>query len=141
MSVRPKTAAEAGSTFHQNKANRRALERFEAALHRVRIELKKLPDALRYPLQSTHIDSQCEVSMAVCRKHPARHPGKPRRNSAGKKFAAAQALHLLSKHRLGADTNRRGSWCKLAAVLYGEKDADLSRYCRALRDGANPGAK
>jgi hypothetical protein len=125
----------------QNKQNRQTLVRFKAALRKLRGEFMKLPDALRHPLMSSQFDGHCAVWVEICDKLLARRPDKPRRNAASKRLAATQALRLLTKYDKPVETKRNGAWCKLAAVLYGEKNADLRRYCRALRDSANPGSK
>jgi hypothetical protein len=55
--------------------------------------------------------------------------GKPKPNADEKRLAAEAALHLLKMHGIGPTTT--GAFCKLAAVLYGDKSADLQHHCRA----------
>jgi hypothetical protein len=66
--------------------------------------------------------------------------GRPKPNSDEKHFAAEAALHLLKIHCIRPTTTKKGAFCKLAAVLYGDKTADLQYHCRAvLSRSANPG--
>ena len=58
--------------------------------------------------------------------------GKPKPNAYEKRQAAEAALHLLKMHGIDSTTTKTGAFCKLAAVLYGDKSADLQHHCRAV---------
>jgi hypothetical protein len=58
--------------------------------------------------------------------------GKPKPDAYEKRLAAEAALHLLKMHGIDSTTTKTGAFCKLAAVLYGDKSADLQHHCRAV---------
>jgi hypothetical protein len=132
------------ASLSESKKDRIVLKRFEAALHRLRHELEKLPDQLRFPLLSTGFDEHCRVWLDICKKlRQERRSTKPKRSDGfRKRCAAEQALILLRKCRSDVEirTVDDGRYRELAAVLYGKPDADLRRYCReqikAYRTGA-----
>lgn len=55
--------------------------------------------------------------------------GITRTTAYAKLLAAEAALHLCDEFRIKATTTKRGAFCRLAAVLYGVKDADLQKLC------------
>jgi hypothetical protein len=56
--------------------------------------------------------------------------------------AAALAAELLDSHgRPVTVTRMKSSFCRLAAVLFGDKRADLYPQCRAIREERNRGRK
>jgi hypothetical protein len=57
--------------------------------------------------------------------------GKPKPDAYEKRLAAKAALHLLKMHDIDPTTTKAGAFCKLAAVLYGDKSAYLQHHCRA----------
>jgi hypothetical protein len=57
--------------------------------------------------------------------------GKPKPNAYEKRQAAEAALHLLKMHDIDPTTTKTGAFCKLAAVLYGDKSSDLQYHCRS----------
>jgi hypothetical protein len=70
---------------------------------------------------------------------------KPKPNAEEKRLAAGAALHLLKVHGIDPTTTKTGVFCKLAAVLYGDKSADLQHHCRSalgraqMRSNNSPG--
>ena len=71
--------------------------------------------------------------------------GKPKPDAEEKRLAAEAALHLLKTHDIDPTTTKTGAFCKLAAVLYGDKSVDLQHHCRAelrraqIRNKNSPG--
>ena len=64
-------------------------------------------------------------------KAPARKT-KPSAND--KLLAAEAAVHLCDEFGVKLSATRTGTYCRLAAVLYGDKQADLQKHClRVLR--------
>ena len=55
--------------------------------------------------------------------------GITRTTAYAKLLAAEAALHLCDEFRIKPTTTKRGAFCRLAAVLYGVKDADLQKLC------------
>lgn len=49
-----------------------------------------------------------------------------------KRNAAEAALHLCSEFGIEPTITRTGTFCRLAAVLYGDKRADLQKHCIAV---------
>jgi hypothetical protein len=71
---------------------------------------------------------------AICESWEKSKLGKPKPDAFEKRLAAGAAFHLIKMHDIGPTTTKTGAFCKLAAVLYGDKTADLQHHCReALR--------
>jgi hypothetical protein len=62
-------------------------------------------------------------------------PGKAREPTPtilAKRWAAEAALHLCDEFEIEPTKTRNGSFCRLAAVLYGNKGYDLQKHCIAV---------
>jgi hypothetical protein len=61
----------------------------------------------------------------------------PRKNlkDHAKLLAAKAAFDLLEKQKLEAPLTRKGRWCRLAAILYGEPTTDFFHHCREVKRG------
>jgi len=129
----------------QNKEHGKKIGVFEAALKRLRAAISNLPDPLRYrALKDKGLDHSCQDWLAVCEHlRNDRDMNKPRRDDALLKRAAAeQAFRLLTYYNAeDIDASKAGRYCRLAAVLYLDPKADLSRYCREKIKLPEPGAK
>jgi hypothetical protein len=55
--------------------------------------------------------------------------GKPKPSAYAKRFAAEAALHLCDEFGVKLTKTKRGAFCRLAAVLYGDRRADLQKHC------------
>ena len=76
----------------------------------------------------------------ICEEWEKSKLGKPKPNADEKQQAAVAALYLLKKNNIDPTKTKTGIFCKLAAVLYGDKSADLQHHCRAvLSRRVNPG--
>ena len=53
------------------------------------------------------------------------------RSAHKKRLAAQEALWLMRKYRIDIVTTKGGTFCRLAALLYGKPRADLVNHCRA----------
>jgi hypothetical protein len=73
---------------------------------------------------------------AICDSWEKSKLGKPKPNAEEKRFAAEAALYLLKFHGMVPTTTKTGAFCRLAAVLYGDKSADLHYHCRVVLGGA-----
>jgi hypothetical protein len=129
----------------QNKEHGKKIGVFEAALKRLRAAINNLPDPLRdRALKDKALDHSCQDWLAVCKDlRNGRGINKPRRDDALlKRVAAEQAFRLLTYYKADdVDASRAGRYCRLAAVLYLDPKADLTRYCREKIKVAKPGAK
>jgi hypothetical protein len=65
--------------------------------------------------------------------------GRPDRTDFGKRRAAEAAARLLQTHNLPVKASRRGKFCRLAALIYGDEKADLFRQCRAYKQMTRSG--
>jgi hypothetical protein len=79
-----------------------------------------------------HLLRHLELLSAICESWEKSKLGKPKPSADDKRLAAEAALHLLKIHDVSATTSKTGAFCKLAAVLYGDKRADLQHHCRAV---------
>jgi hypothetical protein len=79
-----------------------------------------------------HLLRHLELLNAICESWEKSKLGKPKPNADEKRLAADAALHLLKIHGIDSTTTKTGAFCKLAAVLYGDKSADLQHQCRAV---------
>jgi hypothetical protein len=81
-----------------------------------------------------HLLRHLELLRAICESWEKSKLGKPKPDAYEKRLAAEAALHLIKMHDIDPTTTKAGAFCKLAAVLYGNKTADLQHHCRkALR--------
>ena len=65
-------------------------------------------------------------------KKPAR---KPKRSAIDKQLAAEAAVYLCDEFGVKPSATRTGPYCRLAAVLYGDKQADLQKHCQRVLSG------
>jgi hypothetical protein len=59
-------------------------------------------------------------------------PGTPKPRAHAKRFAAEAALHLCDEFGMKPSTTRGGAFRTLAAVLYGDRRADLQKHCQRV---------
>jgi hypothetical protein len=78
---------------------------------------------------------------AICESWEQSKLGKPKPDASEKRLAAEATLHLLEMYKINPITTKTGVFCKLAAVLYGDKGADLQYHCRAALRQARIRAK
>lgn len=50
-----------------------------------------------------------------------------------KLYAARRAALLLTAHNIPLKLTRKGDWCRLAAILWGEPEADFLHHCRLAK--------
>jgi len=87
-----------------------------------------------------HFLHHLQVLARICERWEKSKLGKPKPSANEKQLAAKAALILLRKYNIDPTTTKTGIFCRLAAVLYGDKDADLQHHCRlALSRSVNPG--
>jgi hypothetical protein len=114
------------------------------AANKVAVALRRLEDALK----SEHVtlkENRClpfdEIAIKFARERfeaaAKTKLGPPNRTDLGKKRAALAAARLLQKHNLPVKVSRDGKFCRLAALLYGDEEADLFRHCRAYKNDPN----
>jgi hypothetical protein len=92
-------------------------------------------NALPPDLRPLFADIDFKKHQDVCAELAA--PGKPKRDDYAKITAARQARLLLKKYGHPIKTTRGGTWERLAAILYGDKSADLFNQCRKLHGKQN----
>jgi hypothetical protein len=81
-----------------------------------------------------HLLRHLRLLHGICESWEKSKLGKPKPDAYEKRLAAGAALHLIKMHDIDPTTTKTGEFCKLAAVLYGDKTADLQHHCReALR--------
>jgi hypothetical protein len=143
------------SRLFGSKSSKKAAEQFSAALRKVRDLTKNLPEHLHFALFGDWVDRHAEVynghlkfAHAVARlmeasDQCARMPsGKPARSAYKKRLAAEEALRLLREYGARRVTvTKRSDFCRLAALLCGEPQADLQQQCRAELGKRRTGAK
>jgi hypothetical protein len=77
-----------------------------------------------------HLLRHLKLLHAICESWEKSKLGKPKPDAYEKRLAAGAALHLIKMHDVDPTTTKTGEFCKLAAVLYGDKTADLQHHCR-----------
>jgi len=77
----------------------------------------------------------------ICESWEKSMLGKPKPDAHEKRLAADAARHLLKAHNIDPTTSKKGTFCTLAAVLYGDKSAGLQHHCRAALSQAQIRAK
>jgi hypothetical protein len=124
------------------KANRKdgkiAAGRVAKALRRLEVVLKnKDLEAFvrdRFPLSESELRQWREHCEAITR---IKLPKPARRDGVEKQLAAAEAAFLLESHGLPLSVTRRGRFCRLAAVLFGDTRADLHHQCLDAKQARN----
>jgi hypothetical protein len=99
---------------------------FQAALKRLLTELNGLPPNLRSQLSRYQLDPEhCAAWKEICEEYP--RAGKPKPDAWLQRFVSACAHRLLIQ--LGKQIDLEGM-NRSAAILYGDRKADLRPYCR-----------
>jgi hypothetical protein len=146
----------------ESKQQKHFAKQYSAALRKVITMTRKAPTDLRVPaviavvmpqlgidkeaFDHEHLLRHLELLNWICEAYEKSKLGKPKPNADEKRLAAEAALQLLKMHGIAPTTTKTGAFCKLAAVLYGDKDADLQHHCRRslsraqIRDKNCPGS-
>lgn len=103
-------------------------KQYSAALRNVMGLTERGQRYLRIPL-SVEFMEQLRFRIAIC---DIWEKGKsaPKPNADDKRLATSMALRLLKKET--PTTTKTGTFCRLAAVLYGDESADLQHHCRMV---------
>jgi hypothetical protein len=88
-----------------------------------------------------HLLRHLKLLHLICEGWEKSKLGKPKPDAYEKRLAAEAALGLLKMHDIDPTTTKAGIFCKLAAVLYGDKSEDLQYHCRAALSEAKIRAK
>jgi hypothetical protein len=115
----------------------------KAAASKVAAALRRLQTTLNNPDLDMQFEffphSEIDKWLGVCDEIAATPTREARSTDPKHLLAAREALFLLSYYAPDRDkaiaTTKGGRFCKLAAVLAGEPDADLHHACRAARRG------
>ena len=132
----------------ESKAQKQFAKQYGAALRKVITMTKNTSTDFRpwpgiqYNLKELGIDKEVfdhehflrhlGLLVWICEKWEKSKLGKPKPSADEKRLAAVAALRLLRTHDIDPTTTKTGAFCKLAAVLYGDKSADLQHHCRAV---------
>lgn len=123
--------------INTTKKGKSATSKVAAALRRLQTALNNPDLDLRFELFFPH--SEIDKWLAVCDEIKTTPTREARSTDPKHLLAAREALSLLSGYAPDRDkaiaTTRGGRFCKLAAVLAGDPDADLHHVCRAARSG------
>jgi hypothetical protein len=113
----------------QAKKFKRALRTMLSALRRARTARDRLPwDIQTFEfVELENYEERCEQLLA------AAPTAKPKRDEFKKRLAVREAQELLRVHGYKPVTTRKGKWCRLAAILYGNLSANLYPYCCELK--------
>ncbi len=112
---------------HRSSSNE--VKRVAAWLRRGKILLENLN---QWPFEFESFRNEVtrwEAVYAELERTPKLQRLTPRITAYEKLFAAEAALHLCDEFRIKPTTTKGGAFCRLAAVLYGDKDADLQKQC------------
>ncbi len=150
----------------ESKNQKQFAEQYGAALRKVIAMTRNAPTDFRAPslvqvsapflgidkevFDHDHLLRHLELLKWISESWEKSKLGKPKPNADEKRRAAEAALHLLKMYRIDPTTTKKGVFCKLAAVLYGDKRAavpyddkfaDLQHHCRAALSQAQIRAK
>jgi hypothetical protein len=132
----------------ESKKQKHFAKQYGAALRKVITMTRKAPSDFRAPpllqVSAPQLDIDKEVFdherllrhlrllSAICESWERSKLGKPKPSADEKRLAAEAALQLLKTHDIDPTATKAGAFCKLAAVLYGDRSADLQHHCRAV---------
>jgi hypothetical protein len=141
----------------ESKNQKQFAKQYRLALRKVIDMTKNAPTDLRLPsplpvsapqlgidkewFDHRHLLRHLQLLHAICESWENSKLGKPKPSAYEKRLAAEAALHLLKMHDIDPTTTKTGAFCKLAAVLYGDKSDDLQHHCRAALSQAQIRAK
>lgn len=141
----------------ESKNQKQFAKQYRLALRKVIDMTKNAPTDLRIPsplpvsapqlgidkewFDHGHLLRHLKLLHAICESWENSKLGKPKPSAYEKRLAAEAALHLLKMHDIDPTTTKTGAFCKLAAVLYGDKSDDLQHHCRAALRQAQIRAK
>jgi hypothetical protein len=119
------------SRLYASKVTKAKVQSLRDVLDRVRVTHKNLPEQYK---ATVFKELDWRGYIAACDKIldlPSEPPG-PR---ALRRFlAAAKAKHLLLSYGMKPTVTRGRRWHRLAAILYGDRKADLFVYLRQFKD-------
>jgi hypothetical protein len=133
----------------ESKNQKQSAKQYTAALRKVIAMTRNAPTDFRAPpppmqvsvpqlgidnqmFDHEHLLRHLKLLSAISESWEKSKLGKPKPNAYEKRQAAEAALHLLKMHGIDSTTTKTGAFCKLAAMLYGDKSADLQHHCRAV---------
>jgi hypothetical protein len=141
----------------ESKNQKHFAKQYGLALRKVIVMTRNAPTDLRAPsplpvsapqlgidkewFDHEHLLRHLKLLHLICEGWEKSKLGKPKPNAYEKRLAAEAALGLLKMHDMDPTTTKAGIFCKLAAVLYGDKSEDLQYHCRAALSQAQIGAK
>jgi hypothetical protein len=122
----------------RSEAARKAIKALDLALTRVILSIhataeSDFPDELARLLHADHFKDFEQTALQIqegCRLALSAKPLK--RSSADKRAVAKGARWVLLVHEIEVTSKAGGPWCKLAAIMYGDPDANLREACRAV---------
>ena len=141
----------------KSKNQKQFAKQYGLALRKVIVMTSRAPNDFRAPsplpvsapqlgidrewFDHEHLLHHLKLLHLICEGWERSKLGKPTPDAYEKRLAAEAALHLLKLHKIGPTTTKTGAFCKLAAVLYGDKSDNLQYQCRAALRQAQIRAK
>jgi hypothetical protein len=130
--------------------HKRFAQQYAAALRKVLTLARNAPAGLRIPkwlvvsLDGTPVSNELfdetqfqrlvEARIAICKTWDKKLP-KHKPDAHERRLAAKAASSLCRRHGVTLTTTRSGTFCQLAAALYGDLTADLQYHCREIARG------
>lgn len=115
-------------TMSNSKETKAKVQRLHKALDEVQAAYNALPDPLKatvFKQPDLHsLPAACKLFKSKSLKRPAER----------QRLATVAAQALLIDYDIKRTVTRRGPWYRLAAVLYGDRTADLFAYLREFKD-------
>ncbi|MCK1679410.1 hypothetical protein IVA87_08040 [Bradyrhizobium sp. 147] len=118
--------AEERTSYERAEKTKSALNKIASAMHRAQQALERLPPPTREEIGNPPFEHY--KAAAIQRK-----ASEKRSRDHTKLIAAREAQCLLLKFGYPDNTTRLDRWYRLAAVLYGDRKANLSWQCRKLK--------
>jgi hypothetical protein len=125
---------------HYSKKTKRALENVLAAIKRVERAYAALPEDYYFFGDIDPIDWKKHVAMFEHDLHAK--PKAPLKYIAYRKQRAAEmAYQLMRAHNVPVSSHRKGKFCRLAAILYGDQQENCYSQCREILQRKKPPGK
>ena len=135
------TAVSQNDAFLSSRSGRLKVQALQRALKQVRIAYEALPDtgranSVRARVGDIDLQKHLDACDAILKSPPSRRTSYGGKLSPANRhrLAAGCSHYLLLQYNIPQTvTRKKGAWYRLAAIVYGDPEADLFTYLREIK--------